>query len=73
MTMPGDLETLAETARAEGALRAALVSAKKLVTDAEAELAILPGVGHFIPPLKVQISIDFLRRHAAPQPAAGPA
>jgi len=36
----------------------------------DGELAILPGVGHFITPLKVQIAIDFLLRHAAPQSGA---
>lgn len=29
------------------------------------ELAILPGVGHYITPLKVQLAIDFLRRSAS--------
>jgi pimeloyl-ACP methyl ester carboxylesterase len=29
------------------------------------ELAIVPGVGHIITPLKVQLAIDFLRRQAA--------
>lgn len=29
------------------------------------ELAVLPGVGHVIPPLKVQIATDFMRRNAA--------
>jgi pimeloyl-ACP methyl ester carboxylesterase len=31
----------------------------------DGELAILPGVGHVITPLKVQITIDFFRRHGA--------
>ena len=30
------------------------------------ELAIVPGTGHWISPLKVQLAIDFLRRHSAP-------
>jgi pimeloyl-ACP methyl ester carboxylesterase len=34
------------------------------------ELAVLPGVGHIITPFKVQVAIDFLRRHAAPQGGA---
>jgi pimeloyl-ACP methyl ester carboxylesterase len=31
----------------------------------DGELAILPGVGHVISPLKVQTTIDFFQRHAA--------
>jgi pimeloyl-ACP methyl ester carboxylesterase len=30
----------------------------------DGELALLPGVGHFIPPLKIQLYIDFVQRHA---------
>jgi pimeloyl-ACP methyl ester carboxylesterase len=36
----------------------------------DGELAILPGIGHVISPLKVQVSVDFLLRHAAPQSGA---
>ena len=37
------------------------------------ELAIVPGTGHWISPLKVQIAIDFLRRHGMPRPGTASA
>jgi pimeloyl-ACP methyl ester carboxylesterase len=36
----------------------------------QGELAILPGVGHFIPPTKVQLYVDFLHRHATARASA---
>jgi pimeloyl-ACP methyl ester carboxylesterase len=36
----------------------------------QGELAIVPGTGHWISPLKVQLAIEFLGRHGTPQPVA---
>ena len=41
----------------------AVVAYRKLPAG---ELALVPNTGHWISPLKVQIAIDFLRRHSAP-------
>jgi pimeloyl-ACP methyl ester carboxylesterase len=41
----------------------AIIAYRKLQAG---ELAILPDTGHWISPRKVQIAIDFLRRHSAP-------
>jgi pimeloyl-ACP methyl ester carboxylesterase len=46
----------------------AVVAYRKLPAG---ELAIVPGTGHVISPLKVRISIDFLLRHT--EPRSGPA
>jgi pimeloyl-ACP methyl ester carboxylesterase len=44
------------------------VAAYRMLQDGE--LAILPGTGHVISPPKVQLCIEFLLRHAAPQSEA---
>jgi pimeloyl-ACP methyl ester carboxylesterase len=48
----------------------AVVAYRKLPAG---QLAIVPGAGHVISPLKVQISIDFLLRHAASRSGVAPA
>jgi pimeloyl-ACP methyl ester carboxylesterase len=48
----------------------AVVAYRKLPAG---ELAIVPGAGHVISAQKVQLSIDFLRRHAATPSGAAPA